>query len=305
MILKNEILYNKIIKTAIQDLISNKVVRKSNYELVSTANNLVVKIDNKFLKIYILGNSTIKDNELLLYSKTKQPELYKKMLFFNKVIVGNNTYNYALFETIEGKTIDEIDYTKDKKNIAKTIFNYIQDVGQIKCTGFGSIDSNLQGNYSNFSEFIFDFVHGTSTTLYMEPSTRSYVKLLYELLVDNVNLIKAEKPRLIPVDLNFKNIMITNNGKIIIIDPGALLSGPVEMVYGEVMAHSYGTEIYKEFKKYIGNVNESVLRLFAILSSINVLAFIIKLGLDPSQAKPFGNSYNFFDLIGEHLTYLK
>lgn len=299
-------MYSKIIGKVIQDMILNKIIKNFRYEVVSDANNLVVKIDSKFLKIYMPENSTMRDNELLLYSRTKQPELYKKMLFTNTVIVEKNSYDYALFETIEGRTIDEIKCTKAAiENIAKTIVDYIRDTAKIKCIGFGDINEKFEGSYNNFPEFIFNFLHKTSTILFMEPSTRKYSKLGYELLVNNVNLIKIDNPLLIPVDLNFKNIMVTNDNKTIIIDPGALILGPIEMAYGEVMAHGYGTGIYEEFKKHIGGVNEGSIRLFAIISLINILAFITKLGLDPTQAKPFGNSRKFFDLIDEHATYLK
>lgn len=296
----------KIVETTIQDMMSNEIINNSQYEIISDANNLVVKIDSKFLKIYLSGNSTIKDNELLLYNKTKRPELYKKMLFSGTVGTENDKHNYALFETVRGKTIDEINYTKENATkIVKTIFDYIQDTTQIKCKGFGDINQNFEGLYDNFPEFIFDLLHKTSTTLFMEPSTRKYSKLGYELLVENTDLVNIDKSLIIPVDLNFKNIMVTDNDKIIIVDPGALIAAPVEMAYGEIMAHGYGTNIYEEFKKYIGSVNENTIRLFAVISLLNILAFVIKLGLNPVQAKPFGNPNSFFTLIDEHTAYLK
>jgi len=302
MILKDENLDNeKIIKLAIQDMISNGSINNSQHEIVSITNNLVVKVDGKFLKVYIPGNSAIQDNELLLYNKSKRPDLYKKMLFAGTVKTEKGKYKYALFESVLGKTIDEIDYTQEIAfNVSKTVFDYIQDTAQIKCTGFGNFNKSFKGAYTNFPEFVFDLLHKTSTTLFMESSTRKYSKLGYELLADNADLIKIDKSSIIPVDLNFRNIMVTGCNKIIIADPGALIAGPVEMSYGEMMAHGYGTRIYEEFKKNICDANESLIRLFAILSLLNILAFIINLGLNPTQAKPFGNPNTFFDLIEEH-----
>ena len=44
------------------------------------------------------------------------------------------------------------------------------------------------------------------------------------------------------------------------------------------------------------------LRIYAIFSSLNILAFLKKLGVDDLQSViPYGNKYSFYSLIEEHL----
>jgi len=298
---------HKIIEAAIAELIRSQTINSQNYEIVSDANNLVARVDSNFLKVYMsVGNTILQDNELLLYQVTKQPELYKKMLASGTIQNDGRFFNYALFETIKGKTLDEVNYTQeDASKISKTIYDHIQNVGQIQCTGFGDINQKFEGSHASWDKYVFDIQHKISRTLSKEPATRKYSTLGHNLLVNNQDLLKCGKPSIIPVDLNFKNILVTDDNRTVIIDPGALLAGPKEMAYGDVMANSYGTKIFEEFKKHIGDSDEDAMCLYATISLTSILAFITKIGLDPTQAKPFGNPNTFFSLIDELVDHLK
>jgi len=288
-----------IIQEAIGQMQASGTIKDPQYEVVSDANNLVSRVEDKYLKIYTPGNSTIQDNELALMRVTKNPELYKKMLHDGRLSQQNGGFDYALFEAIHGKTLDEVNYTPEQAaGIAKTVYDHIQDTRQIPSTGFGDINANFEGAYDNFPEYIWDLQHKTSTTLFMEPSTRKYSKLSYNLLADNADILKVEKPSIVPVDLNFKNIMVTNDGATKIIDPGALISAPPEMAYAEMMAWGEGTPLYEEFKKHMGGADERLTRLLSTLTLSNVLAFITKHKItEPHLAKPFGSERTFFEAI--------
>ena len=130
--------------------------------------------------------------------------------------------------------------------------------------------------------------------------------MAYNLLVEHEAKFNVENPCIIPVDLNFKNIMVTDNFEIKIVDPGALVTGPLEMSYGEFCAHSYGTLIYDRFEKLIDkSVDQKLIRIYAIFILLNILAFIVRNNImDAKLAKPFGNSKTFLELIDEHLKFL-
>jgi len=50
---------------------------------------------------------------------------------------------------------------------------------------------------------------------------------------------------------------------------------------------------------------QKLLRIYAIFSSLNILAFLKKNGENElNKVIPFGNTYTFYDLINEHLRYL-
>ena len=273
---------------------------------MSFVNNIVAKIDSFYLKIYN-NNSTIRDNELALYNKVKNDtNLFKEIIYTGTVKLDKN-YQFALFKPIDGQTLDEISYDdKQAETIAQSVYDFINCTSKINCTGFGDINEKFEGVYTTFNEYIFEFQHKTSSTLYLNPYTRKYTALAYNLLVKYSDKFDVEEPYIIPVDLNFKNIMITNDFCVKIVDPGALVAGPLEMSYGEFCAHSYGTKVYGKFEKLISkSVDKQLIRIYAIFMLLNILAFIVRNNImDARLAKPFGNNKTFLELIDEHLRFL-
>lgn len=281
-------------------------ISANHYKIVSFVNNIVAKIDSFYLKIYN-NNSTIRDNELALYNKVKNDtNLFKEIIYTGTVKLDKN-YQFALFKPIDGQTLDEISYDdKQAETIAQSVYDFINCTSKINCTGFGDINEKFEGVYTTFNEYIFEFQHKTSSTLYLNPYTRKYTALAYNLLVKYSDKFDVEEPYIIPVDLNFKNIMITNDFCVKIVDPGALVAGPLEMSYGEFCAHSYGTKVYGKFEKLISkSVDKQLIRIYAIFMLLNILAFIVRNNImDARLAKPFGNNKTFLELIDEHLRFL-
>jgi len=80
------------------------------------------------------------------------------------------------------------------------------------------------------------------------------------------------------------------------------------MGYGDFVAHTYKTELYDLLveKLKLSQDDEKRLRIYAIFSSLNVLAFLKNLGVDDLQnVIPYGNKYSFYSLIEEHLETLE
>jgi hypothetical protein len=300
--------HKKITEAVVHKLLSDKIIMDSSYKIISTGNNIVSRLKKSYLKIYVNGKTTIRDSELLLYKVSTNPKLYKKLLHTNALNIDDECFQYALFDEVTGKTLDEVTYSNElAEKIAGTIFVYIKDTTQIPCSRFGEFDENFEGSHDNFMEYIFDLVHKSSTVLFKESSTREYSILPYNLLVDNVGLFENIKDSLIiPVDFHFKNFIVTDDNRTVVIDPGALIAGPLEMAYGEFMAHAHGTLLYQNFKKHIGNVDEKLIRIFAIFTLTNTLAHFIKYKIaEPRKAKPSGNTKTYFELIDEHRLYLQ
>ena len=104
-----------------------------------------------------------------------------------------------------------------------------------------------------------------------------------------------------------KNVMVCDDGSIKFVDPGEMISGPILMGYGDFAAHTYKTVLYDKLveKLNLSSDEEKLIRIYAIFSSLNILAFLRKLGVSElDKVIPFGNSYTFYDLISEHLEYL-
>ena len=76
------------------------------------------------------------------------------------------------------------------------------------------------------------------------------------------------------------------------------------MGYGDFVAHTYKTILYDNLIKKL-NLNEEeskLIHIYAIFSSLNILAFLHKLGVSELESViPYGNNQTFFTLISEHL----
>lgn len=293
----------------IEEILQTKI---SDVEMVSNSNNIVIryKIDatTYFAKFY-QNKSIHMDNEIMLYKVL--PEEGKKYL---KTLVYSNfdtdeQQKIAIFEEVKGKTLAEIlengqisEKAADK--IAKEILKYFSIISKVRTNKYGNLKNSLEGQYDSYLKYLYEYQFQTTQTLFLDKRTRKLSSLPYVLLAENAESLDEGYSCLTPIDSNFKNIMITNEGNVKIVDPGAVVSAPLNMGLGELVAHSYGTIIYD---KLMGNMNitesqKRKLSIYATLSSLNIMAFLVrnKIG-DIEKSKPFGNSNTFFDLLDGHL----
>lgn len=282
-------------------------------EEIPNTNNFVAKIsaNNNIYYFKIYNNKAMHiDNELLLYQIL--PEESKDM--FKKVVFSNYKDNsqekkFALFEEVKGETLadlldkNEID-DKFADEISLQLIEYFKIMSKLKTNKYGNLNGSLEGPYDNYLKYLFEYQFPTATTLFLNEKTRRLSSLPFQLIVDNVDILNENDKCATPVDLNFKNIIITKDKHINIIDPGSIVSSPISMGYGELVAHSYGTIIYDKLIKNL-NLNKLELKrlsIYAILSLVNIMAFLIRNNIgEIEKSKPFGNKYSFFQLIDMHL----
>ena len=307
--MKNIDNYIKKIESAIQKKISNA-------ELISDANNIVIKyyIENRayFAKFY-MSNATHVDNEVMLYEKIpKEGKKYLKDLIYSN-FNSNKDLDFAIFEEVKGKTLaDMLENNEVSKQLAEKIaislLNYFNIVSTIKTTKYGNLENSLEGKYDNYLKYLYEYQIPTTETLFLNPKTRDISYLPYKLLSENADFLDEQYSCVTPIDSNFKNIIITDEEQVKIIDPGAIVSAPLNMGLGELIAHSYGTVIYDELMKQmkVTEAQKKKLSIYAILSSLNIMAFLVrnKIG-DIEKSKPFGNKNTFFCLIEGHLNIIE
>lgn len=284
----------------------------SDVELVSNSNNIVIKYkkDNKtyFSKFY-QNNATHVDNEVMLYEKIpEEGKKYLKNLVYSNLTTDDKT-KFAIFKEVKGKTLAEMLESNEVSEgladrVAKSILNYFSIVSRIKTNKYGNLDNNLEGNYDSYLKYLYEYQFPTTETLFLNSKTRKLSSLPYTLLSENAEILDEGYSCVTPIDSNFKNIMITEQGEIKIIDPGAIVSAPLNMGLGELVAHSYGTIIYDKLMENM-QATESQKRklsLYGVLSSLNVMAFLVRNRIgDIEKSKPFGNTHTFFELIEGHL----
>lgn len=272
-------------------------------KLISNTSNKVyqVKITNNqtlYAKFYENNSSHI-DNELKIYNLIDNK-------FLKEIYYQSNNPKMAIFKELNGKTIDELnedELENNSKRIILNICNYFDNMKKNKTKKYGLLDENLNGTFDDFHCFLKTRQKETSLILNEYKELKNIFNLIFE---KYKNIIKPDNV-LVPIDTNLKNIMLMPDNSIKFIDPGEMISGPILMGYGDLVAHIYKTPLYEKLitKLNINKEEEKLIRIYAIFSSLNILAFLKKNGITKlDEIIPFGNTHTFYNLIDEHLKYL-
>ena len=274
-----------------------------NIELVSNSSNVVFKVKTEkygtvYAKFYLNKSSHI-DHEMNLYGLMDNS-------YLKEMICSSDNPKFAIFKELRGLTIDELSEQQlqnNKDKIIDSLIYFYETVGKNKAEGYGLLDQNMKGTSNNFKEFIYKRQMDTQSILKDYPILNSAFSKIY----DKYNNLITPDNCLVPIDTNAKNIMVTEKSEVKFIDPGELISAPKLMGYGDFVAHTYKTELYETLmsKLKLNKDDEKRLRIYAVFSSLNVLAFLKKLGVnDLKDVVPYGNSHSFYELINEHLNSL-
>ncbi|MBQ8425246.1 MAG: hypothetical protein IJX17_04425 [Clostridia bacterium] len=281
--------------------------------LETKTGNVVYRVANEsgkvfYAKFYKCDGVKHKDNELMIYSLNLSSQKY----FKNVVMQGRlNNVDFAIFEEVKGELLSSVvqnNNTPDEvfSRVAYTFDEITRDLFQVKTIGFGKLNGELTAPYDNFLDFIKDYVVPTQNTLKSNLETSKYADIIDKILDKYPHIFDNVPAGLVPMDNNFNNIIIDGE-KVIFIDPGAVISAPIYMGYGEFTAHSFSTKIYDEFKalKKFTLDEEIKVRAFACFSLLNVMAFLVRIGKSNfNQMTPFGNTSSFNTLLELHLKFL-
>lgn len=286
------------------DIIKNNVKEEiTSIELISETSNKVYKITTiegsiLYAKFYELKSSHI-DNELKIYDLVDNK-------YLKEIYHKSNDLSFAIFYEAKGTTIDLLSKEELEKNSDKIIYSlcdYFNCISKSKTQGYGILDRNLHGTSESFLDFLTTRQKETAEIL----KDYSNLSNLFDKIINKYENILYADNSLVPIDTNLKNIMLLDNGHIKFIDPGEMISGPILMGYGDFAAHTYNTILYEKLikKLELSPIQEKQLRIYAIFSSLNILAFLKKNGVtELNTVIPFGNTYTFFDLIDEHCKFL-
>ncbi|MBQ3408717.1 MAG: hypothetical protein IJH12_05915 [Clostridia bacterium] len=271
-----------------------------NIELVSQTSNIVFKVQTKtygtvYAKFYINRSSHI-DNEMHLYGLINPK-------YLKEIITSSNNPKLAIFKELRGKTLDMLtpeEIREYKDNIVDSLIYFYETIGKSKAKGYGLLDENMNGTSPNFQDFIIKRQTDTQNVLKDYPILNN----AFSQIIKKYGKLITEDNSLVPIDTNAKNVIVTESGEVKFIDPGELISAPILMGYGDFVAHTYKTELYDCLleRLKLSEDDKKRLHIYAIFSSLNVLAFLRKLGVENlKQVIPYGNKHTFYSLIVEHL----
>lgn len=298
--------YQKIISTIVPSatLISDLPENSSNnvYHLIDGDKNL-------FAKIYG-SNAVHTDNECMIYEVMPQ-ELFK---YTKPLVVKGMVDNHliAVYEDIEGSALADLLDTQslDERTaivVIQAFIDFVRILNTISTTGYGYLKGSFHGSHDRYMDYLWEYQLETIKTLQLNNSTEEFAKLPYELISKYHTFLDSQDHAVVPIDNNFRNIYVNKAG-VKFIDPGAIVSGPIELAYGEFSAHAFGTKLFDVLKSTLGfsKEEEKKIRIYAILSSLNIMAYLIRNKVDDIvTAKPFGNNNTFIDNIYAHLKYLE
>lgn len=254
------------------------------------------------------------DNELLLSEALpSRSRKYLKDLMWMDDSRKNVDLPYAVFEKLKGRTLEETISnkgltTEDYRKIASDILEFLEGAFSIKSEKFGYLRGSFKGSHESWMDFMIDYQIPTIKTLLTHPQTRQFAKIPFRLLSEDYQRFNTSQSEVVPIDLNMRNIMITQGGELKIVDPGAIISGNRLASFGEFMAHTFTTPLYEAMNEVaeIDKDTKETIRRFAVLSNLNVLAFIVRNGAkNLTETKPFGNPNTFFYLIDTNLNKIK
>jgi len=226
--------------------------------------------------------------------------------YLKEVIVSSDNPKFAIFKELKGKTIDELtqeELSQNKEKIIDSLINFYETIGNTKTNGFGLLDEKMCGTSSSFEEFILKRQTDTEYIL----KDYSVLGTAFSKIYKKYKELLTPDNSLVPIDTNAKNIMLTQNGDIKFIDPGELISAPKLMGYGDFVAHTYKTELFDCLMEKLNlcKEDEQRLRIYAVFSSLNILAFLKNFGVDDlDKVIPYGNKETFYSFIIEHLNAL-
>lgn len=272
-------------------------------DLISQTSNLVFKVDTEKYGIvyakYYLNKSSHIDHELDLYDLIDNK-------YLKELIIKSDDHRLAIYKELKGKTLDELtvdEVNKYKEKIVDSLIYFYETIGKEKVSNYGLLDCDMNGTSENFIDFIVNRQKDTEKVLEEYPVLNNAFSSIYA----KYRSLMVGDNSLVPIDTNAKNIMVTEDDQIKFIDPGELISGPKLMGYGDFVAHTYKTELYDCLVKKLNLNKEDMqrLRIYAVFSSLNILAFLKKAGVnDLEEIIPYGNSYAFCSLINDHLSKL-
>jgi aminoglycoside phosphotransferase (APT) family kinase protein len=241
------------------------------------------------------------------------PEI-RKMLF-SDTSKEKIPHEFAIFEYVDGQTLRSLIESgsideRRLEDIARQVYLLIARISSVPTEGFGQLDeTGLRGTSKTWVEFLKSMQNPTTTTFSSSSTLPAALYLAPQRILNkHKDKFLLQEPRLIPMDLNTDNIIVTKDNKIIFIDPETFWSGDSLCSYAQFYALTKGTILGESFKKRLpaSSEDEFKIRFYALLDNLNVLAYITR--VDPRNtmvATPWGNPHKFVDLIKDHVDYLE
>lgn len=237
-----------------------------------------------------------------------------RKIVFSDLSKQSLPYEFAIFEFVEGKTLrfliesNKLDQTQTT-HIAHQLYVLIKNITQIPTNHFGQLDeTGMNGTFTTWFSFLEAMQAPTTNTFVASSILPASIYLAPQtILSKHRDKFLVNNPRLITMDLNIDNIIITHDFKVVLIDLETFWSGDPLCAYAQFYALTQGMPLGEQFIKQLSLSFDEVFvfRFYALLDALNVLAYITRLNPATAiEAKPWGNPNTFVYLIEKNLNFL-
>jgi aminoglycoside phosphotransferase (APT) family kinase protein len=305
---------------AIQRSVENILGKITSFEKMPGSNNDVTHIKTKkgdfIVKIYDESRSkrTSQGREIQMVKLLQGLSETRKMVF-SDTTREKIRHEFAVFDYVEGHTLRLLveNNAMNKvqlEDVTNQIFNLIKKISQIETQQFGRLDeSGLRGSSETWIGFLENMQRTAIQTLKSAGLfSDSVYSVPQEILGKYGHGFALEDPRLIPMDLNMNNILITPDYKVKFIDLKTFWSGDPLFPLSHFYALTDGTKLGDAFlARLSADPTDSLkMRYYALLDLFHALAYITRIDSKAGKkARPWGNPNKFVDLIKKHVSYLK
>lgn len=281
-------------------------------EVYSNAKNNTYKVTSAKKNEYIIKlftkdeNSFIKNVEPWIYKKFSNSKLLRKCYSIGS---DEEEYDFIILDFIEGRTLFEVLSENDIKSLnfgMEKIANYIKYCASFHTNTFGNLNEDSSITYSSWFDFLNQYlldVKNRIQSIDQNEILNEFFSDMYEFFEINREYFSKVQPCFVPIDLNLKNFLVSEDNNFYVLDVDAFWCGDWLLSVGEFVGHSYGTPYYHEFIKEFSltKFEQKMIHFYALLCNMDVLLYIADNGSNSLETeKPFGNQITFFDLLRSH-----
>jgi predicted nucleotidyltransferase len=256
-----------------------------------------------FLKHYNMDSGGQSNGEVFAFFRLKGSPYIKQVHAIGE--------DYLITEFSEGELLQffPLDNHLEVNYIALQVVSFIKHCLSFEGVKFGRVLPSGEAPYESWSECLLTYNQSLikkTVNLPVEYKEILEPKLqqLMQIFKSNLAHLNSIKGRFVPVDLNLSNFVIQDKFRLLMTDLESFWYGDPLLAYGDWMGNTYGTILYDAFSSHWGEltgIEKMMSHAYAILSNLSALIFIAQHSDNKlAEAKPWGNSSTYYELIAQH-----
>lgn len=279
----------------------------------SRNNNFIVSIASKryLFKFYNEAKRGDGSTEILAINRLKQ------FTYIKPVIIAHDRYLVTQF--VDGVLLKDSEFDTQFSDleidyVTLQVVSFIRSCIRFDGIKFGRILPDGASSYESWGEYLFSYIDSLLQRAERAPSSyrdklARHIQELITFFHSQKAFLNAVKSRFVPVDLNLSNFIVKEQFQLITIDLESFWHADPLLAYGDWMGNTYLTKLFQSFSFHWGKlspVEVKIVHAYALLSNLGALVYMAEYTDDDlAQAKPWGNSHTYFELIECHREYIK